>query len=438
MKVSSDKPEQPISNSINRIPRLRRCIQIGACLIGLLSLGTLVHILLPPPSQKPSPGAQDEEPIAPQKSAATATLPSAAQANVAAERRGSAAQATHTSSLPPPTPVLRQLVGNLVNLEAGTWTEEQVAAWKQNYQQLIKQGSDAVPAIAEFLAKNTDVNFGDAGKQTLGYTSARTAMIDALAQIGGRVAELALSDVLRTTDEPREIAMLAQNLEKLNPGVHQAEALDAARQAFEVMAQGGLQNRDAAPLFEILQQYGGPGIVSDLQSKISQWEYYSAISLARLPDEAGVPALIQLAGDQSSAAPGAKAIALQMLAQLATESPDAQQALLQQVRQGKLTAFNWIGLEPLLAGNQLVFKDSVIDNALDRVSVDDVKQTHVPFGNQTFYTLPLGALTIDQIDQRSALINELLSATSDPVAVQMLQKAKTELSRRSSQIAATK
>jgi hypothetical protein len=440
MKTGSDKPE-PISNSSNNIPRLRRWIQIGACLIGLLSLGALVNILLSPAPQKPSSDAQDDEPIAPQKSAATATLPAAAQANVAAERHGSATRATqptHTSSLPPPTSALRQLVGNLVNLEAGAWTEEQVAAWKQNHQQLIKQGSDAVPAIAEFLAKNTDFDFGDAGKQTLGYTSARTAMIDALAQIGGPVAELALSDVLRTTSEPREIAMLAQNLEKLNPGIHQAEALDAARQAFEVMAQGGLQNRDAAPLFEILQQYGGPGVVSDLQSKISQWEYYSAISLARLPDDAGVPALVQLAGDQSSAVPGAKAIALQMLAQLATQSPDAQAALLQQVRQGKLTAFNWIGLEPLLAGNQLVFQDSMFDNPLDRVSVDDVKQTHVPFGNQSFYTLPLGALTIEQIDQRSALINELLSATSDPVALQMLQKAKAELSHRSSQIAATK
>jgi len=266
----------------------------------------------------------------------------------------------------------------------------------------------------------------------------RSAMIDALAQIGGPLAETAMTDVLQNTAEPREIAMLAQDLEKLNPGIHQQQSLDAARQALQMMAEGGLQNRDAAPLFEVLQQYGGPNVALDLENKLTQWEYYAAISLARLPDGAGVPSLIQLAGDQSTASPGNKAIALQMLAQLATQSPDAQAALLDQVRSGKLTAYNWIGLEPLLAGNQLVFQDSVIDNPLQGVSVNNVKQTHVPFGNQSFYTVPLGAMTIDQIDQRSALINELLSATSDPMGIQMLQKAQADLSQRLSQIAATK
>src|SRR5437899_7959912 len=116
MKTRSDKAERPISNSINDIPRLRRWIQIGACLIGLFSVGTLVNILLSPAPQKPSPEPQEEEPIAPQKSTTTGTLPSATQANVATERHNSAtraAQPTHTSSLPPPTPALRQLVGNL-------------------------------------------------------------------------------------------------------------------------------------------------------------------------------------------------------------------------------------------------------------------------------------------------------------------------------------
>jgi HEAT repeat protein len=440
MNTDSNLSQRPKAESARKhLSLARRWIQIIAALVGLLSLGTLLAILLSPGGLKPSSNALSTE---------TAELPQeaiplspAAHAEVAADHHPSAARPTQPArviSLPPATPAVRQLVGNLLNLQAGTWNEEQVVAWRQNFQQLVKQGSDAVPAIAEFLSKNSDIDFGAGGKLVLGYRSARAAMIDALSQIGGPVAELALTGVLQSSAEPRELAVIAQNLEKLNPGVHQQEALDAARQALEMVAQGGLQNRDAAPLFEILQQYGGPGIAPDLLSRMNQWEYYSAISLARLPDDAGVPTLIQLATDQSTAGPGSKAIALQMLAQLATQSPEAQAALLQQVRQGKLTAFNWIGLEPLLAGNQLVFEDSVFNNPLDRVSVNDIKQTHVPFGNQSFYTLPLGALTIEQIDQRSALINDLLSATSDPVANQMLQKAKAELSQRLSQIAATK
>lgn len=440
MNTDSNLSQRPKAESARKhLSLARRWIQIIAALVGLLSLGTLLAILLSPGGLKPSSNALSTE---------TAELPQeaiplspAAHTEVAADHHPSAARPTQPArviSLPPATPAVRQLVGNLLNLQAGAWNEEQVVAWRQNFQQLVKQGSDAVPAIAEFLSKNSDIDFGAGGKLVLGYRSARAAMIDALAQIGGPVAELALTGVLQSSAEPRELAVIAQNLEKLNPGVHQQEALDAARQALEMVAQGGLQNRDAAPLFEILQQYGGPGIAPDLLSRMNQWEYYSAISLARLPDDAGVPTLIQLATDQSTAGPGSKAIALQMLAQLATQSPEAQAALLQQVRQGKLTAFNWIGLEPLLAGNQLVFEDSVFNNPLDRVSVNDIKQTHVPFGNQSFYTLPLGALTIEQIDQRSALINDLLSATSDPVANQMLQKAKAELSQRLSQIAATK
>src|SRR5206468_11445637 len=129
--------------------------------------------------------------------------------------------------------------------------------------------------------------------------------------------------------------------------------------------------------------------------------------------------LIELAGQNSGARPGAKAVALQMLAQVATQSPDARAALLDQVRQGMLTSFNWIGLEPLLAGNHLVFQGSEFDNAMNSMFANDLKQTHVPFGNQSFYTAPFGALSVNQIEQRQALINELLSATSDPFATSM-------------------
>jgi len=439
MKTDLDKPDQQTATSNNeKAARFRRWIQIAACVIGVLALATLVSIFFSDRPQKPSSEAQGDQPGDQQNSEAVPP-PNRARADGQPVLH-QPAQPMNSAFQVPPSAGSVQLVNSLVNIDSSTgqWTEEQAAAWKQGLQRLIQQGAEAVPAIREFLAKKVDVDFGREGQQTFGYRSVRSAMIDALAQIGGPLAETAMTDVLQNTAEPREIAMLAQDLEKLNPGIHQQQSLDAARQALQMMAEGGLQNRDAAPLFEVLQQYGGPNVALDLENKLTQWEYYAAISLGRLPDGAGVPSLIQLAGDQSTASPGNKAIALQMLAQLATQSPDAQAALLDQVRSGKLTAYNWIGLEPLLAGNQLVFQDSVIDNPLQGVSVNNVKQTHVPFGNQSFYTVPLGAMTIDQIDQRSALINELLSATSDPMGIQMLQKAQAELSQRLSQIAATK
>src|ERR1700733_7015973 len=44
----------------------------------------------------------------------------------------------------------------------------------------------SVPAIQQFLAQNQDANYaGVSGADALGYNSLRSAMLDALAQIGG-------------------------------------------------------------------------------------------------------------------------------------------------------------------------------------------------------------------------------------------------------------
>ena len=87
------------------------------------------------------------------------------------------------AGLPEPTPQTRQLVSSLSLLDqAGQpMTAEQAAEWKQNFQQLLQQGRDAVPAITEFLKQNKDVNFDVSISRTLGCASVRGGMIDALA-----------------------------------------------------------------------------------------------------------------------------------------------------------------------------------------------------------------------------------------------------------------
>ena len=72
------------------------------------------------------------------------------------------------------------MVEGLVKLDTanGVLSPEQASTWRTNLAQLISQGATALPAIREFLDKNLDIEFGGAGKQMLGYSSARLAMID--------------------------------------------------------------------------------------------------------------------------------------------------------------------------------------------------------------------------------------------------------------------
>src|SRR6266850_1771798 len=123
------------------------------------------------------------------------------------------------SARPEPSPYTRDLVNKLFKLDQSgvPQTPEQVTAWKQNLQQLVQQGAASVPAIQEFLEKNVDLGFGNEGIQTLGYGSARYALFDALAQIGGPEAVGALTGTLQTTADPREIALLAKDLEQMAP-----------------------------------------------------------------------------------------------------------------------------------------------------------------------------------------------------------------------------
>src|SRR5436309_13851412 len=276
--------------------------------------------------------------------------PSAAAASV------DPAHATGTvAPLPEPTPYSRQLVESLCRLDQPVQTPEQVAEWKQNFQQLIAQGPRAAGAILEFLQKNVDLDFGPGSG--LGYGSARAALFDALVQIGGAEGVAGTLQVLQNTADPREIAALAQNLEKLAPGEHRQEAIEAARDALAMAAAGKLEGADVAPLFEVLHSYGDTSVVTDLMQAAKQWNYYSAIALAELPDGGGVPALIDMAQGTSSG----RLNALEMLAQLSAQYPEARAALVEQAR--KISPNMWPYLAPLLAGDLYHYQDSALGSA---------------------------------------------------------------------------
>src|SRR5258708_3669827 len=91
------------------------------------------------------------QPVKPQK-----------QARPASFRNYFPISTTPAASFAEATAYTRQLVFNLCRLDplSGQLTPELAAKWKQNLQELVQQGAAVVPAIAEFLKKNMDVDFG--------------------------------------------------------------------------------------------------------------------------------------------------------------------------------------------------------------------------------------------------------------------------------------
>jgi HEAT repeat protein len=328
-----------------------------------------------------------------------------------------------------PTLQTRQLVSGLVKLEPqnGILTDDYAKRWKQNLQQLVQQGSTGIPAIQEFLRQNLDYAFGDTGRQLLGYSSARGAMIDALAQIGGAQAVSAMTGVLQTTGDPREIALLAQSLEKLDPGQHQQEVVNAAEQALALAREPKSPTMDVAPLFEVLQKYGGANVAGELQNAAQQWNYYAPISLAQLPDGAGIPSLLQMAQDPKVTGTMRDAT-LFSLAQVFDQSPEARTALLEQARANGISQFALVIMAPVLAGDRVQFLDSASDGWQGLPEVAGIRSTGTS-NNQRFYSIPV-EVSPAQGSQRLAFIDQMLAATSDPASRETLQQSRSQLASR--------
>jgi hypothetical protein len=335
-----------------------------------------------------------------------------------------------TVSRPEPSVYTRQLVAALTNLDfkAGPLTPEKAAEWRQALQQLTQQGAAAVPAIREFLERNRDIDFTAANAGgALGEPSLRFALFDALKQIGGPEAQALAAQTLQSTADPREIALLAKNLDQQAPDQYRQAAVDAARAALVMAAEGKLGGRDVGPLFGVLQQYGGADVVPDLERATGQWRYYAAIALAGLPDGAGVPSLIQMVEDPNGAAKGGRQAALQMLAEVSPQYPAASAALLEQAKLNQIPNATWINISEVLAGHSYQIGGPEADSA-GAASGSNIKSYHLEFGNQNFFSSPNSTvLNTDQINQRVSLIDQLLAVNSNATATELLQRSRASL-----------
>lgn len=333
-----------------------------------------------------------------------------------------------------PTPLTRQLVKNLtqMDLSQGPLTTEQAAQWKEGLQQLIEQGGPALAAIQEFLEVNRDWEFGAANP--LGFPSLRTAFLDALDQIGGPEAQGLLLRTLQTTAVPAEVARVARSLQRLAPGQFLEEIRTAVRETLAQAATGQLPGWDVGPLFQVLQNYGDASTAADLEKNASRWNYYSALTLANLPSGAGIPALVKLA--QESSGTGSRSAALEALAQVAVQFPAAGEALVELARSGQLSEKNWLAAASALEGTRY----SIRENGMDRPPIAagfGLKSYYLARGDQRFYSTPaLGGMSIEQIQQRIAIIDQLLAVNPSAASAEALQNARASLLTKSQQASA--
>jgi len=325
------------------------------------------------------------------------------------------------------TPYTVQLLSGLTNLDLtqNPITPEQAEQWKNTLQSLTSQGAAAVPAIRDLLERNWEINFaGVAGGELLGQNSLRSALLNALGQIGGPEALSVMVQTLRTTTVPSEVSQLAQALEQAAPGQYRQDILNTANQLLNMAGNGQLPaGWDMAGLFKVLQLYGDGSTAPLLEQLQPQWKYYTTLSLAGLPGGEGVPALIRLAEDP--AAGGSRDFALQMLAQLAVQSADAGEALIQAARLNQIPDRAWAKIAAGLAGEQYQIGTPPDGPSSSSQTTPGLKRFHIENRNQNFYSLPLTAGA--EASQRLALLDQLIASTGNPVAVTALQNARLGL-----------
>jgi hypothetical protein len=317
-------------------------------------------------------------------------------------------------------------------------TAETAGQWRQNLDYLVQGGAASIPALAEFLRANQDRVFSATEAGMLGYGSMRNAIFDALGRIGGPAAIDLMGEVLETTASPREIAVLAKNLETLAPEQYRGAAVEAARQALAMAGEKEMQGYDVAPLFEVFQKYGGPEGAADLEKAASHWNYYATLALGNLPDGAGVPSLIRLieTGPNNQQSIG-RLQALQVLSELASSNEAARAALIEHARANRISATEWAYLVRPLSGEKAHVQDSVLNE--NQAFVDQFKSSsaHVRFNNQNFfYAPPDGVFNLSQLNQQLRLVDELLGVSSNPDATRTLQKTRSDLEIQISKLAA--
>jgi len=203
-------------------------------------------------------------------------------------RRMAAAQVTLAlagSSPSQPRLSPKEIVEKLkaLRVSAGTSSSRTLRAAVYWLEELAQAGSDAVPAIREFLARYEDLDLdtswfqGRSSRDQLPTDfplppSLRFGLFDVLRQIGGTEAEKALSEALGSTGRGVEVAYLSRLLQELSPNKYRDQALNAARALLTSTASlnssSPLDRNHRDYLFALLTQLGDSGFAAEAQAQL--------------------------------------------------------------------------------------------------------------------------------------------------------------------------
>lgn len=352
------------------------------------------------------------------------------------------------------TQALDSLVALFKNVQE--LTPERAGEMTRLLKELRKQGVVAVPAIRSFLLSKDDVNFDKLkGSELASSHTLRQALFDTLRQIGSPEAIGTLVEQLGGNQEPAEIAALARNLEQAEPGVYQPQILQATSNALQLYARGN-PPVEIRPLFEVLQEVGGPqaaNILAQFPANATSLQYvsnkdpnvsptvktYALISLASLPDTEGVNSLAALAGDPRVPTQYKADLPFQMLAQTAMEHEAAGEALLTLAKGGQIPDRAWPAVSEALQGRYMLFPSQMAGGVLPGQHNEvDRSDAEAPF-LRGFYDdeknlkyeqrLVSADWSPEQVQQQEKLIDNLLSVTSSAAGKEALQNARAALQR---------
>ena len=339
----------------------------------------------------------------------------------------------------PASEASRRMIRSVWDLGHGTGplTPAQAAAWLANLDHVTKAGAGSIPAIAEFLKTAEDTYFSPENRQLLGFGSAREALLDSLTRMGGPEAVSVMAGELTTTASPREVAMLASSLESAAPGRYREQAVSAARESLAMAVEGHLENFDVAPLFEVLQLFGGVEVLGDLERAASHWGQYATLALGELPDGAGVPALLRIADVKPDGGPNAARVqSLQVIAQLASSNDEARASLVALARADKLPDHIWPYLARPLSGEQARLENTMLDTRADMPDDKLTGTMHIVSGNQNLvWGRAQGAISPAEIQRQRSLVDELALVTKDPDGKRVLEQVRALIDQQSAQSA---
>jgi hypothetical protein len=320
------------------------------------------------------------------------------------------------AAAPAPTPLSpREIIGRLQRLPPGSATRSAQMAvyWLE---ELTRHGQAALPAIADFLATNRDLDLDtswiERGRNWrdrlpddfVSPPSLRFGLFDVVRRIGGRDAEDLLGVALTTTGRGVELAFLTRVLHETASGRHREAAVTAARQ----LLVSGAAPPSASPLdrnhrdhlFAVLAFYKDPTYVSHAQAQLVSSDGV---------DRAALDYLRRTLGPQSVAV-AAQAYQDQRLTDPAKKNPLARLAL------------DFVGADPAATEMwQKVINDLTVPKGQRQDLIEDLNENGFPDPKKlTPGDLPL-------IEARIALIEKLAPTATDPVNAAAFKEAYKDL-----------